>query len=162
MAAIADRGHEVLRGPAARIRSIVGAAAALADGSLPLGPGDAGADQRSALLAMPGIGPWTADYVRMRVLGDTDVFLPGDVAVRAGAAAAGLPAEPRELDDWAMRTAPWRSYLTAHLWRAVPTRPLATVRRKSASGSATAASAEPQPKTSTSPIRRLSNQEASP
>jgi AraC family transcriptional regulator of adaptative response / DNA-3-methyladenine glycosylase II len=123
MDTIAARGHEVLRGPAARIRSIVGAAAALADGSLPLTPGDDGADQRAALLAMPGIGPWTADYVRMRVLGDPDVFLPGDVAVRSGAAAAGLPSDPRPLTEWASRTAPWRSYLTAHLWRAVPPRP---------------------------------------
>jgi AraC family transcriptional regulator of adaptative response / DNA-3-methyladenine glycosylase II len=122
MAAIAERGHEVLRGPAARTRAIVGAAAALADGTLSLGPGDEAADQRAALLAMPGIGPWTADYVRMRVIGDTDVFLPGDVAVRSGAAAVGLPAEARALEQWAGRTAPWRSYLTAHLWRAVPPR----------------------------------------
>jgi len=122
MAAIAERGHEVLRGPAARTRAIVGAATALADGTLPLGLGDGATDQRAALLAMPGIGPWTADYVRMRVLGDTDVFLPGDVAVRAGAAAAGLPSDARALDAWAARTAPWRSYLTAHLWRNVPPR----------------------------------------
>jgi AraC family transcriptional regulator of adaptative response / DNA-3-methyladenine glycosylase II len=122
MAAIAERGHEVLRGPAARIAAVTGAASALADGSLTLTPGDDAAEQRAALLAMPGIGPWTADYVRMRVLGDPDVFLPGDVAVRAGAAAAGLTSEPRALTGWAARTAPWRSYLTAHLWRAVPTR----------------------------------------
>ena len=120
MAAIAEHGHEVLRGPAARIRAITGAAAALADGSLTLTTGDDAAEQRAALLAMPGIGPWTADYVRMRVLGDPDVFLPGDVAVRTGATASGLPAEPRALTEWAGRTAPWRSYLTAHLWRAVP------------------------------------------
>ena len=80
--------------------------------------GDDGAEQRAALLAMPGIGPWTADYVRMRVLGDPDVFLPGDVAVRAGAAAAGIPSDAAALTAWAARTAPWRSYLTAHLWRA--------------------------------------------
>ncbi|MEV4687504.1 DNA-3-methyladenine glycosylase 2 family protein [Microbacterium sp. LWH3-1.2] len=125
MAAIAERGHEALRGPAARIRAITGAASALAEGSLILTAGDDAAEQRAALLAMPGIGPWTADYVRMRVLADPDVFLPGDVAVRAGAAAAGLPAEARALDAWAARTAPWRSYLTAHLWRAVPPRPAA-------------------------------------
>lgn len=122
MPAIAEHGHEVLRGPAARIRAITGAAAALADGSLTLTPGDDAAEQRAALLAMPGVGPWTADYVRMRVLGDPDVFLPGDVAVRAGAAASRLPSEPRPLTDWAARTAPWRSYLTAHLWRAVPSK----------------------------------------
>lgn len=122
MAAIAEHGHEVLRGPAARIRAITGTAAALADGTLTLTSGDDGAAQRAALLAMPGIGPWTADYVRMRVLGDPDVFLPGDVAVRSGAGASGLPADAAPLTAWAARTAPWRSYLTAHLWRAVPAR----------------------------------------
>ena len=123
MSAIAEHGADVLRGPAARIRAITGAAAALADGSLRLTVGDDGAEQRAALLAMPGIGPWTADYVRMRVLGDPDILLPGDVALRAGAAAAGLPGEARPLTVWAERTAPWRSYLSAHLWRAAPVRP---------------------------------------
>jgi len=122
MMAIAEHGAEVLRGPGARIRAITGAAAALADGSLVLTVGDDAAEQRARLLAMPGIGPWTADYVRMRVIGDPDVFLPGDVAVRAGATAAGLPGEPRALTAWAERIAPWRSYLTAHLWRAAPVR----------------------------------------
>jgi AraC family transcriptional regulator of adaptative response / DNA-3-methyladenine glycosylase II len=122
MAAIAEHGASVLRGPQARIRAITTAAAALADGSLTLTSADDGPEQRAALLAMPGIGPWTADYVRMRVLGDPDVFLPGDVAVRAGAAAAGLPSDARGLEEWATRTAPWRSYLTSHLWRAVPPR----------------------------------------
>lgn len=118
MASIAERGAEVLRGPAARIKAITGAAAALADGTLSLTVGDDPAELRARLLALPGIGPWTADYVRMRVIGDPDVFLPGDVAVRSGAAAAGLPADARALDTWAERTSPWRSYLTAHLWRA--------------------------------------------
>ena len=118
MQAIAEHGHEVLRGPASRIRAITGVAVALAEGSLELGAGDDGLEQRSRLLAMPGIGPWTADYVRMRVLGDPDVFLPGDSAVRAGARNIGLPAAAADLDAWSTRTAPWRSYLTAHLWRA--------------------------------------------
>ncbi len=134
MAAIAERGAEVLRGPGARIRAIVGAASALADGSLPLTVGDDGVEQRAALLAMPGIGPWTADYVRMRVLGDPDVLLPGDVALRAGAAASGLPGDPLPLVAWAERAAPWRSYLSAHLWRAAPARP---VRRTRASQTTT-------------------------
>ncbi|MCC4907954.1 AlkA N-terminal domain-containing protein [Microbacterium sp. cx-59] len=118
MAAIAAHGADVLRGPGARIRAITGAAAALADGTLTLDAGDDAQEQRARLLAMPGIGPWTADYVRMRVTGDPDVFLPGDVAVRAGGARLGLPADPRGIAAWAERGAPWRSYLTAHLWRA--------------------------------------------
>ncbi|MFJ4997845.1 DNA-3-methyladenine glycosylase 2 family protein [Microbacterium sp. NPDC088619] len=134
MSAIAERGAEVLRGPGARIRAIVGAATALADGTLRLTVGDDGVEQRAALLAMPGIGPWTADYVRMRVLGDPDVILPGDVALRAGAAASGLPGDPLPLVAWAERAAPWRSYLSAHLWRAAPARP---VRRTRASHTTT-------------------------
>ncbi|WP_226532215.1 DNA-3-methyladenine glycosylase 2 family protein [Microbacterium paraoxydans] len=132
MAAIAEHGAAVLRGPAARIRAITGAAAALADGSLTLTVGDDGPRQRERLLAMPGIGPWTADYVRMRVLGDPDILLPGDVALRAGAAASGIPGEARALTAWAERAAPWRSYLSAHLWRAAPVRPSAS--RHTASG----------------------------
>lgn len=128
MAAIAEHGAEVLRGPAARIRAITGAAAALADGSLTLTVGDDGPMQRERLLALPGIGPWTADYVRMRVLGDPDILLPGDVALRAGAAASGIPGEARALTAWAERAAPWRSYLSAHLWRAAPVRPARTRR----------------------------------
>ena len=166
MQAIAEHGHDVLRGPAARTRAIVRAAAALAEGALTLGPGDRAADQRATLLGLPGIGPWTADYVRMRVIGDTDVFLPGDVAVRAGAAAVGLPADARALDAWAARTAPWRSYLTAHLWRAVPPR---TVRGRPGSGdvpvrgtpASTAADSSPQ-NTSATPVRTTGHEGAQP
>lgn len=119
-AAIADRGLEVLRGPGARMRAIVGVAEALADGSLTLGPGDDGVEQRERLLALRGVGPWTADYVRMRVLGDPDVLLPGDVAARAGAAALGLPSDPAGFTEWSARLAPWRSYAMAHYWYAAP------------------------------------------
>ena len=119
-AVIAEHGYEVLRGPQARRRAIVEAAAALADGSLMIGPGDDGVEQRARLLAMRGIGPWTADYVRMRVLGDPDVLLPGDVAARAGAAALGLPFEPAGFTAWSERLAPWRSYAMAHYWYAAP------------------------------------------
>lgn len=80
--------------------------------------GDSAAEQRAALLALPGIGPWTAGYVAMRVLGAPDVLLTGDVALRTGAAALGIPAIPRELGQWAEGFAPWRSYLSLHLWRA--------------------------------------------
>ena len=142
MATIADHGAEVLRGPAARIRSIVGAARALAEGEVTLTIADDGSEQRRALLALPGVGPWTADYVRMRVLGDPDVFLPTDVAVRSGARALGIPAEG--LETWAATVAPWRSYLSAHLWRAVPARPgrAATARTSTVRSPAPAASAE--------------------
>lgn len=118
MRAIAQHGTTVLRGPAARTRAIVETARRLADGELELSSGDDSHEQRADLLALPGVGPWTADYVRMRVVGDPDITLPGDVAVRAGARAIGAPDEPVGFAAWAEQFAPWRSYLTAHLWRA--------------------------------------------
>lgn len=118
MRAIAEQGGDVLRGPAVRIRSIVETARRLADGELVLSPGDDSQGQRAALLDLPGVGPWTADYVRMRVVGDPDITLPGDVAVRSGARAIGVPDDPAGYAAWAERGAPWRSYLTSHLWRA--------------------------------------------
>lgn len=118
MTTIAEQSQEVFRGPGTRIDAIAHTAAALADGSLVLGSGDDEAEQRTALLSRRGIGPRMADYVRMRVLRNPDVLLPHDSAVRAGALNAGIPAQPRSLQAWATRMAPWRSYLTAHLWRA--------------------------------------------
>ena len=77
---------------------------------------DAGADRddvRQALLDVPGIGPWTADYVLMRGLGDPDVFLDTDLGVKQALAALGTSA------DVADRWRPWRSYAVHHLWAAL-------------------------------------------
>lgn len=115
-AAIAEHGERFLRGPAARVRAVLGAASAVASGELSLSPGDDAAQQRAALLALPGVGPWTADHVRMRVTGDPDVFLVEDGALRSGAQRVGLPGDKKALTAWAQSAAPWRSYATTHLW----------------------------------------------
>src|SRR5690606_34494941 len=81
------------------------------------GAGAPPAALHAQLLAVPGIGPWTAAYVAMRVLGDPDAWLTGDVALVAGARAAGVlevdaPARAghRVLAERAAGWAPWRSY----------------------------------------------------
>ncbi len=125
MRAIADHGADVLTGPRARIRAVTEVAARLADGSLEVDAGRDGEGLRRELLGAPGIGPWTADYVRMRVAGDPDVLLTGDAAVRAGARGIGRDDRPAALAAWAAPASPWRSYLTAHLWRAPSRRELA-------------------------------------
>ena len=117
-AAIAEHGREVLRGPARRIDAIIGVAGALADGSLSIDVGESRDDLEQRLLAFPGIGPWTAGYIALRVLGSPDILLTGDLALRQGAARLGLPSEPRELAAYGARWAPWRSYAGLHLWRA--------------------------------------------
>ncbi|WP_167477714.1 Ada metal-binding domain-containing protein [Nocardia arthritidis] len=110
--AIAERGGEILTGPARRIRSIVGAAEALATGELVLHSGRTATDLRRDLLALDGVGPWTADYVTMRLLADPDVLLSTDLVVRQGATLLGI-----DLTDTS-RWAPWRSYLSMHMWKA--------------------------------------------
>ncbi|MGV9677566.1 AlkA N-terminal domain-containing protein [Nocardia sp. NPDC003482] len=109
--AIADRGAEVLTGPTRRTTSILSAARALASGELALHAGRTAADVRRDLLALDGVGPWTADYVTMRLLADPDILLHTDLVVRRGATLLGI-----DLTETA-RWAPWRSYLSMHLWK---------------------------------------------
>ncbi|MEU4379530.1 DNA-3-methyladenine glycosylase 2 family protein [Micromonospora echinofusca] len=109
---------EVFGMPAGRRETLRALAGAVADGSLDLAPGGDREETVRRLLALPGIGPWTAGYVAMRALGDPDVLLPTDLAVRRGAAALGVPADPRTLDTYADRWRPWRSYAVIRLWRA--------------------------------------------
>jgi AraC family transcriptional regulator of adaptative response / DNA-3-methyladenine glycosylase II len=77
------------------------------------------ADVTAALAALPGIGPWTAQYVALRALGEPDAFLHGDSVLRRMAAPPGAPVlSVRELQDRAQRWRPWRGYATIHLWHA--------------------------------------------
>ena len=90
----------------------------MASGELELSWADDPQEQYRRLVALPGVGPWTAGYVAMRLLGHPDTLLTGDVALRKGAANLGLPATPSGLAQWGQRVAPWRSYAGLHLWRA--------------------------------------------
>jgi AraC family transcriptional regulator of adaptative response / DNA-3-methyladenine glycosylase II len=112
-AALRELDPAALALPATRRRTIVGLVAALADGALDLGTA---LTARAALLALPGIGPWTADTVVMRALGDRDAFLPGDLGVRVAAERLGLPSDARSLDRHSGRWSPWRAYAVQHLW----------------------------------------------
>ena len=116
-AQLASRGREVLRGPASRIATVLGAADAILDGRLTLDVGMPADEFAAQLTALPGIGPWTAGYLAMRVLGNPDVLLTGDLVIQQQAAALGLPAGPRALAVAGSRWAPWRSYAGLHLWR---------------------------------------------
>jgi AraC family transcriptional regulator of adaptative response / DNA-3-methyladenine glycosylase II len=102
--------------PAARRATIRALARAVADGDLDLDPGADRADAIRRLTDLPGVGPWTANYVAMRALGDPDAFLPTDLGVRRGAGALGLPDDPETLTEHADRWRPWRSYAVVRLW----------------------------------------------
>jgi AraC family transcriptional regulator, regulatory protein of adaptative response / DNA-3-methyladenine glycosylase II len=121
-AQVAERGREVLVGPQARIDSIVAICGLVASGELDLGYADDPVAQHDRLVAVRGIGEWTANYLAMRVLGHPDILPTGDVALRTGARRLGLPDHPRELAAWGTRVAPWRTYASLHLWRAATMR----------------------------------------
>ncbi len=96
--------------PRARAAALTGLAGALASGEISLDPGAERDRAEAQLLALPGVGPWTAAYIRMRALSDPDAFLPSDAGVVA--ALRRLGAVPELAEDWR----PWRSYAVHHLW----------------------------------------------
>lgn len=110
-AADPDALREVLRVPASRARTLVGLARACAEG-LDLRATDDPDATRAALVALPGIGPWTADYLALRATGLRDAFPAGDLVLRQ---ALGLD-KPRDVEARARVWSPWRAYAAQHLW----------------------------------------------
>jgi AraC family transcriptional regulator of adaptative response / DNA-3-methyladenine glycosylase II len=117
---LAESGAGVLRGPRTRVNSILAVAEALAAGELTLDVSTPVNEFTARLMALPGIGPWTAGYMAMRVLGNPDIMLSSDLVVRQGAGALGLPTGATTLTQYSSRWAPWRSYACMHLWRSRP------------------------------------------
>ena len=66
-------------------------------GDVVIDPGADPTELRRSLVALPGIGPWTAEYVAMRALRDPDAFMPTDLGIRRAARALGLPDDPAAL-----------------------------------------------------------------
>lgn len=119
---LAEAGEVALRElglTGAKARSILGCAEIVASGAIDLSglrsaPGEVAT---AALRALPGVGPWTAAYLRLRGLGDRDAFPAGDLGVRKALAAPGEKlaseaAAERRAEPWR----PWRGYATLHLW----------------------------------------------
>ncbi|HZD02335.1 MAG TPA: hypothetical protein VFA46_19740, partial [Actinomycetes bacterium] len=106
-------GLPITRGGAAALRAL---ARAVADGAIEL---HRGADRERtvrALLALPGVGPWTVAYIAMRALGDPDALPVSDLGLRRALEARGLPADPASVIARAERWRPWRAYGVLHLW----------------------------------------------
>jgi 3-methyladenine DNA glycosylase/8-oxoguanine DNA glycosylase len=120
--AIAAAGADALRGiglTRAKATAIARLAETLASGRLDCArladlPSD---DVQAALVALPGIGPWTASYVRMRVLGDRDAFPAADLGVIKALEALGIGRADQVAT--AERWRPWRAYAVLHLWESL-------------------------------------------
>ncbi|HEX7291751.1 MAG TPA: AlkA N-terminal domain-containing protein [Conexibacter sp.] len=93
----------------ARAHALRALCGAVHEGSLALDPGADRDATRERLLTLPGIGPWTAEYVAMRALGDPDAFPATDLGVQKALERLGRDADPE-------RWRPWRAYAVQHLW----------------------------------------------
>jgi AraC family transcriptional regulator of adaptative response / DNA-3-methyladenine glycosylase II len=102
--------------PKARQRTLSALVTGLADGTVVLDSGSDWESARKQLLALPGIGPWTAEVIAMRGLGDPDAFPFSDLGLRMAAKQLGLPTDERTLLEHSARWRPWRSYAVQHLW----------------------------------------------
>ena len=105
--------------PKSRQRTVAALIRALANGDVLLDPGSDWNRAREQLLALPGIGPWTAEVIAMRGLGDPDAFPVTDLGVQYAAKQLGLPTLVPALTERSSRWRPWRAYATQHLWTAL-------------------------------------------
>jgi AraC family transcriptional regulator of adaptative response / DNA-3-methyladenine glycosylase II len=113
--ALAEADPSRLPMPAARRQALRALAGALAGGELELADGVDPDDVRRKLLALPGIGPWTTEYVAMRALRDADAFLPTDLGVRRALQWLGQDSRPAAATRLAERWRPYRAYAFQHL-----------------------------------------------
>jgi AraC family transcriptional regulator, regulatory protein of adaptative response / DNA-3-methyladenine glycosylase II len=113
---LADVDPMQLAMPVARRRALLALVTALARGELVIDAGADRGDARRQLLALPGIGPWTADYIAMRALRDPDAFLPSDLGVRHALERLGQRGQVADAEALAERWRPYRAYAVQHLW----------------------------------------------
>nr|WP_276599392.1 hypothetical protein [Nannocystis sp. SCPEA4] len=100
--------------PEQRARTLITLAGAVADGRVDLSIGADPDRAVAALESLPGIGPWTAQYVAMRALRWPDGFPGGDLVVRRALNVTTTRAAEARTAAWR----PWRAYGVLHLWRA--------------------------------------------
>jgi AraC family transcriptional regulator of adaptative response / DNA-3-methyladenine glycosylase II len=102
-----------------RARAIVELARAVQSGALRLEPSAPVEATVAALDALPGVGPWTAQYIAMRALAWPDAFPHPDVAVLKAMARAKPADALAASESWK----PWRAYAVLHLWKSLETTP---------------------------------------
>jgi AraC family transcriptional regulator, regulatory protein of adaptative response / DNA-3-methyladenine glycosylase II len=112
MASARERDLASLGVLATRGRSIIELAKAMEQG-LALEPGGDPVQTMARLVELPGVGPWTANYIAMRALRWTDAFPKEDIVIRQRLGDVTSRTAERLSEMWR----PWRSYATMHLWR---------------------------------------------
>jgi AraC family transcriptional regulator, regulatory protein of adaptative response / DNA-3-methyladenine glycosylase II len=115
-AVLAEADPKAFAGPGLRRVALQNLAARLANGEVRIDGGSDPSEALTRLLAIPGIGPWTAAYVAMRGFPDPDAFPHGDAGLRRALKALGHPDDPRSVTVLQQRWRPWRAYAALQLW----------------------------------------------
>ncbi len=104
-----------------RWQTLAGLARAIGDGAIELSPHTDLETFVQALTRLPGIGPWTAQYIAMRALGEPDAFPAGDLGLCQALERNGTRPTQRQILARAESWRPWRAYAATYLWqRMVP------------------------------------------
>lgn len=114
--ALAESDPSTIGLPKARGRAIKALAAAVRDGAVAFDGTMDTPQLQAALVALPGIGQWTADYIAMRALGDPDAFPAGDLGLIRAAKELGIAEDEKSLAARSEAWRPWRAYAAQHLW----------------------------------------------
>jgi len=117
--ALADAPLEKIGLPAARAKTIRSLATAVAEGRLALESAQGTEELAARLRELPGIGPWTAEYVAMRALGEPDAFPAADLGVRAALGNGAGPLPAKKVAELAEAWRPWRAYAVMYLWNSL-------------------------------------------
>lgn len=112
-AALAEADVAAIGLPAARAEAIRTFSRAVAEGRIDLSAAADPQEFRTRLVALPGLGEWTAQYIAMRALNDPDAFPASDLGLLK---ASGCKTA-RELEARAEAWRPWRAYAAIYLWQ---------------------------------------------
>jgi len=115
---LVDADAAALRIPEARAGAIRALARASVRGDVQLAPCANPDAERAALRALPGIGPWTAEMIVMRALGEPDAFPAGDLGIRRALGRGDGPVSAERAEMLAECWRPWRAYAALLLWSA--------------------------------------------
>lgn len=102
--------------PAKRARTLKNLAHAVATQALTLSIGGSLVDFIKKMVALPGIGPWTAQYIAMRALGEPDAFPATDLGIIKALSTNGIRPTKSQVCQRAEKWSPWRAYAAIYLW----------------------------------------------
>jgi len=119
---LADANVEAIGMPGARAKAIRALARAVQDGEPVLDPCAPLEVAVERLLALPGLGPWTAQYIAMRALSHPDAFPSSDLGLRKALGTGRTLASAAEVEARGEMWRPWRGYAAIHLWSHETTR----------------------------------------